>query len=115
MGFDEAAAIVRAGGMPQCPHCGRVLKPAITFFGESLPADALREAVSEAQKADLMLVLGTSLTVHPAASMPEYTLRSGGEIIIVNDMPTPLDRYAVMHFNDLGAVFEGLRRCLAEQ
>jgi len=112
MDFEEAAKIVRSGGMPQCPHCGRVLKPAITFFGESLPAEALREAVTEAQKADLMLVLGTSLTVYPAASIPDYTLRSGGEVIIVNNMPTPLDRQAVMRFEELGPVFEGLKTCL---
>jgi len=112
MDFEEAAKIVRSGGMPQCPHCGRVLKPAITFFGESLPAEALREAVTEAQKADLMLVLGTSLTVYPAASIPDYTLRSGGEVIIVNNMPTPLDRQAVMRFEELGPVFEELKACL---
>ena len=74
--------------------------------------DALREASVESQKADLMLVLGTSLTVYPAASMPDYTLRNGGEVVIVNNMPTPLDRYAIQHFEDLGLVFEGLRRCL---
>jgi NAD-dependent deacetylase len=115
MDFDEAAALVRAGELPKCPKCGRVLKPAITFFGESLPADALREAVSESQEADLMLVLGTSLTVYPAASMPDYTLRSGGEVVIVNNMPTPLDHRAVQRFDDLGEVFEGLKACLAGQ
>jgi NAD-dependent deacetylase len=114
MPFDEAAAIVRSGEMPKCPVCGRVLKPAITFFGESLPQDALREATVEAQKADLMLVLGTSLTVTPAASMPDYTLRKGGQLVIVNNMPTPLDRHAVQHFDELGEVFAGLWRCLAE-
>ncbi|GHV95131.1 NAD-dependent protein deacetylase [Spirochaetia bacterium] len=112
MDFDEAAALVRAGELPKCPKCGRALKPAITFFGESLPADALREAVSESQDADLMLVLGTSLTVYPAASMPDYTLRSGGEVVIVNNMPTPLDHRAVQRFDDLGEVFEGLKACL---
>ena len=109
MPFEEAAAIVRAGELPRCPQCGRVLKPAITFFGESLPANALREATGEAQKSDLMLVLGTSLTVFPAASMPQYTLREGGEIVIVNNMPTPLDSRAVLHFDDLKEVFEGLK------
>jgi NAD-dependent deacetylase len=110
--YEEAAAIVRAGGMPQCPNCGRVLKPAITFFGESLPTGALREAAAEAQNADLMLVLGTSLTVYPAASMPDYTLRASGEIVIVNNMPTHLDRHAAMHFDELGPVFESLQDCL---
>ncbi|MCL2067374.1 MAG: NAD-dependent deacetylase [Treponema sp.] len=112
MDFKEATSIVRSGELPKCPKCSRVLKPAITFFGESLPADALREAVTESQKADLMLVLGTSLTVHPAASMPDYTLRSGGRIVIVNNMPTPLDGQAVMRFDDLGLVFEELKHCL---
>jgi NAD-dependent deacetylase len=113
MDFEEAAALVRAGDTPKCPKCGRVLKPAITFFGESLPAEALRDAVTESQKADLMLVLGTSLTVHPAASMPDYTLRGGGEVVIVNNMPTPLDKRAVQCFEDLGEVFEGLKARLA--
>jgi NAD-dependent deacetylase len=113
MNFEEAAALVKAGEMPKCPHCGRVLKPAITFFGEGLPADALRDAVTEAQEADLMLVLGTSLTVHPAASLPDYTLRNGGKVIIVNNMPTPLDSRASQRFEDLGAVFTELERFLA--
>ena len=109
MPFEEAAAIVRSGELPKCPKCGRVLKPAITFFGESLPIEALREATTEAQESDLMLVLGTSLTVYPAASMPQYTLSRGGEIVIVNDMPTPLDKFCSLRFSDLGEVFEGLK------
>jgi NAD-dependent deacetylase len=113
MDFEEAAVLVRAGGMPTCPGCGRVLKPAITFFGESLPAEALREAVIEAQNADLMLVLGTSLTVTPAASLPDYTLRNGGEVVIINNMPTPLDFRAVQRFEDLSEVFGELNRLLA--
>jgi len=114
VGYEEAAAVVRKGEMPKCPKCGRVLKPAITFFGESLPADALKQAVTESQDADLMLVLGTSLTVYPAAGMPEYTLRKGGEIVIINNMPTPLDSRALLHFDDLGSVFEELKKLLIE-
>jgi len=110
--FEAAAAEVRAGRLPVCPKCGGVLKPAITFFGESLPADAIREAVEEAQEADLMLVLGTSLTVHPAAGLPQYTLRRGGDIVIVNNMPTPMDGLACMRFDDLGEVFTELERLL---
>jgi NAD-dependent deacetylase len=110
--YEEAAAVVRKGEMPKCPKCSRVLKPAITFFGESLPANALKQATIESQQADLMLVLGTSLTVFPAAGMPEHTLRGGGKIVIVNNMPTPLDRRALMHFDDLGMVFERLKELL---
>ena len=114
MPFEEAAAIVRAGELPKCPKCGRVLKPAITFFGENLPVNALREAMDEAQKSDLMLVLGTSLSVYPAASMPQYTLSNGGEIIIINNMPTPLDNRAALHFNDLEEVFMRLKDMISE-
>jgi NAD-dependent deacetylase len=60
-----------------------------------------------------MLVLGTSLTVNPAASLPGYTLRRGGRIVIVNNMPTPLDSRAFMRFEDLGEVFTGLTALLA--
>ncbi|MDR0877601.1 MAG: NAD-dependent deacetylase [Treponema sp.] len=112
MNFDEAAAIVKSGELPRCPKCDAVLKPAITFFGESLPADALREAVDQSQQADLMLVLGTSLTVYPAASMPDYTIRNGGKIVIVNNMATDRDRMAVQHFDDLGDVFTALKTLL---
>jgi NAD-dependent deacetylase len=109
MGFDEVAALVRAGDMPRCSVCGGILKSAITFFGESLPVRALTGAEAEASQADLMLVLGTSLTVFPAAGLPQITLRAGGKLVIVNDMETPLDRYAHLRFDDLGTVFEGLR------
>jgi NAD-dependent deacetylase len=112
MNFEEAAALVRAGELPHCGICGAVLKPAITFFGESLPAAALEDAEAAARLADLMLVLGTSLTVYPAAGLPEITLRSGGAIVIVNNMETHLDSRAVLHFEDLGAVFEDISRRL---
>jgi NAD-dependent deacetylase len=110
--FEDAAAIVKAGDLPRCPKCGRVLKPTITFFGESLPVAALRGAEAEATAADLLLVLGTSLTVHPAAGIPQITIRNGGEIVIVNDMETPLDRYSRLRFDDLGGVFTGLHELL---
>ena len=110
MDFNTASAIVKSGDLPKCPNCSRVLKPAITFFGENLPINALRDAETEAQDADLMLVLGTSLTVYPAAGLPQTTIRRGGEIIIVNNMPTSLDSYSAMRFDDLEEIFTGLLR-----
>jgi NAD-dependent deacetylase len=112
MEFDAAAEIVRRGGMPRCKKCGGVLKPAITFFGENLPVHALSAAEAEAEAADLILVLGTSLTVHPAAGLPRFTLQKGGRLVIVNDMETPLDGRAVLRFNDLGTVFEKIKALL---
>jgi NAD-dependent deacetylase len=113
MVFDEAAAIVQRGELPRCGSCGGALKPAITFFGEALPVRALEAAEREAAGADLLLVLGTSLTVFPAAGLPHLTLRNGGKIVICNDMETPLDREAVLRFTDLETVFEGLAALLS--
>jgi NAD-dependent deacetylase len=112
MAFEQAAEIAGRGELPKCGKCGAVLKPAITFFGESLPARALQDAELLARRADLLLVLGTSLTVYPAAAIPEITLRAGGKIVIVNNMPTPLDRAAEMTFDDLQTVFSGIDRRL---
>lgn len=104
--FDEVAAQVLAGTIPpRCQACGGVLKPDITFFGEALPEQAWAEAEAEASRADLMLVLGTSLTVHPAARLPLYTLRAGGRLVIVNDQPTDLDGRAALRLWDLEAAF----------
>ena len=114
MPFEEAAEIVRRGELPRCGICGNVLKPAITFFGEALPVRAFRDAEQLAREADLLLVLGTSLTVYPAAAVPEITLRAGGgKIVIVNDMETSLDRHAELVFDDLQTVFAALDKRLA--
>lgn len=108
MNFFDVVKTLRAGGLPKCEKCGAVLKPAITFFGEALPQMTFHAAVHEASHADLLLCLGTSLTVHPAAGLPEYTLRAGGKVVIVNNQPTPLDSHAAMRFSELGEVFERL-------
>jgi NAD-dependent deacetylase len=107
VGYAEALAALSAGDLPRCPRCGRVLKPAITFYGESLPLEARREAEAEAQDADLMLILGTSLTVTPAATLPRTTLRRGGSLVIVNATKTPLDEAAIMRLWDLEDALTG--------
>lgn len=107
--FESVLPDAAAGRVPRCPKCGGVLKPRVVFFGESLPVDTLSEAQAQAEAADLMLVLGTSLTVYPAAAVPEITLGRGGRMAIVNADPTPLDRHAVWLGQDLEAVFEALQ------
>lgn len=106
--FQEVVDVAHTGNVPKCKKCGGVLKPEITFFGEALPMNALIESEKQAKSADLMLVLGSSLTVYPAAALPEITLRSGGKLVIVNEQQTHLDNKAVFHFSDLGKVFEYL-------
>jgi NAD-dependent deacetylase len=113
MGFEEAAALVLAGELPRCGRCGAVLKPAITFYGEALPARVLRAAQDLARKADLMLILGTSLTVYPAAALPLLTLDAGGRVVIVNNMATNLDRRAALTFDELEPLFTLLDAALS--
>jgi len=103
--FAEVTEQLRDRPVPLC-SCGGVLKPEITFFGEALPADALDEAMSLAYDSDLMLILGSSLLVQPAASLPLYTLRGKGKIVIVNNQPTPLDGRAALLYSDLKEFFQ---------
>ena len=104
--YAEICALLRHEPVARCGACGGAYKPGITFFGEALPEAALAAAVAQARRADLMLVLGTSLTVHPAAALPEQTLRTGGQLVIVNAQPTPLDYLARLRLPDLAAFAE---------
>ena len=115
--FDEIRAMIDANGglerlgspyVPRC-DCGGAFKPDITFFGESLPEDAFLRSQELAMKADVMLVLGTSLTVYPAASIPQITLRAGGKVFIVNGQPTPMDGVAVARYPDLAEFADAVR------
>jgi len=110
--FAAVAPLVRAGGVPRCARCGGVLKPGITFFGELLPPGALERAGALAAHADLLLVLGSSLVVQPAASLPLLTLRRGGQIAVVNQDATPLDEAAAWRGDDLARIFAGLEATL---
>lgn len=74
----------------RCHHCGGVLKPHVVFFGEGLPREALERAVAASEEADIMLVVGTSGVVQPAASLPFLTKQSGGLIFEFNPNPTIL-------------------------
>ena len=106
--FAEVCAQLKGGEtVAHCP-CGGVFKPDITFFGESLPEQAFLSAQQLAYDADVFLVLGTSLTVYPAAGLPALTLRNGGELIIVNAQPTSLDEHAYATFPDLKAFAEAI-------
>ena len=106
--FEEILAMIASQGIPRC-RCGGVYKPDITFFGESLPEEAFRAAQSLAIRSDVFLVLGTSLTVFPAAGLPRLTLQAGGKVFIVNGQPTDLDDYAVGVCRDLAEFAEAVQ------
>jgi NAD-dependent deacetylase len=80
---------IERGEIPHC-SCGGIFKPDITFFGEMLPEHDWNASVRAIATADLMLVLGTSLAVYPAAALPKYRSPQA-RLAIVNHDPTPLD------------------------
>jgi NAD-dependent deacetylase len=82
------------GGLPYCPVCKRVLKPDITLFGEMLPIDTWQQAEAHCQQADVILVVGSSLEVWPAAALPELAVENGARLIINNLSTTHLDSSA---------------------
>ena len=77
-----------AGTPPYCDRCGNMLRPAVVWFGEALPLDALAAAESAALECDLMLVVGTSGVVYPAAGLART---AAGKVVIINPEPTGLD------------------------
>jgi NAD-dependent deacetylase len=77
---------------PVCRECGsEFLKPRVVFFGEPLPHGVLLEAMDEAKKSDLFIVVGSSLVVYPAASLPEMARDAGARLAIINTEPTEKD------------------------
>ena len=74
---------------PRCA-CGKLLRPDVTWFGEMLPQAAVAEAVAAARSADVVLVIGSSQLVYPAAGLPEIAQARGAFVIEVNTEDTPL-------------------------
>lgn len=79
---------------PPCEICGGILRTGTVLFGEPLPKHPLAASLEAAQSCDLMLVVGSSLVVNPAARLPMIAKQRGAALAIVNRMPTPLDAYA---------------------
>ena len=105
--LEEVIAALSEAPAPLCPSCGAVLKPDVVMFGELLPAVAIDRAVDLARRAGLLLVVGSSLEVHPVAGLPAVTVSGGGALAIVNRGPTPFDYLASVRID--GGAGETLR------
>jgi len=77
--------------VPTCDRCGGSLKPDVILFGEPLPKRVYDQAVKKERSAELLLTVGTSLEVYPAASLPEIAKKSGAKIISIDSERTPWD------------------------
>lgn len=95
---------IASGQIPRC-ECGGVMKPNVILFGEQLPLQVLTAARQDTQACDLMLVVGSSLTVEPVSDLPLFALGHGARLIIINYEPTHLDgRADVLIHADLAEV-----------
>ena len=102
-----------------CDFCSAPLKPSVVLFGEALPNFEIFQSRALSQKADVMLIAGSSLEVAPVCDLPLYTLRDGGKLIIINDQPTPLDERAEIVINHktgiiLPLIVEEIKKMQAE-
>lgn len=79
---------------PACLRCGGVLKSTTIFFGQQLDQDTLGRAIDAAEHCDLLLAIGSSLSVHPAAGLVDLAEQAGARVVVVNASPTPYDGIA---------------------
>ncbi|MBN2428933.1 MAG: Sir2 family NAD-dependent protein deacetylase [Deltaproteobacteria bacterium] len=99
---------------PRCDSCAGLIKPDTVSFGQAMPQDVMAEAFSLAETCDLLLMIGSSLEVHPAASIPPAAHQYGARLIFINRTRTPLDHLADILFREsageiLEAIVNGLQ------
>ena len=92
--------IIKGQKAPRCDDCGGLLKPATISFGQSMPEKETQEAYHRSSLCDLFIVIGSSLVVQPAASMPLVAKRNGARLVIINRDPTPYDDIADIVIHD---------------
>lgn len=99
-------------GQPICPDCGGQIISSVVNFGDPIPEKEIRLSFEHSKKADVFLVVGSSLSVTPAAYCPQYALENRAYLIIVNNQTTPFDMAASVVFREKAG--ETLTRILQE-
>lgn len=94
---------LKAGPVPRCPCCGALLRPDIVWFGEPLDIDILEGAMQAADACDVMICIGSSLEVQPAASIPFRAKWGKAMVIEINPEPTALSAKADAFFQGKAA------------
>jgi NAD-dependent deacetylase len=92
------------GRPPRCGECGNLVRPGVVWFGEMLPLGAIEAAEAAARGCDLMLVVGTSGAVWPAAGLAGAARRAGAFVVMVNPQPSEIDAQAHMVLRSTAAV-----------
>ncbi len=83
-----------------CSDCGGIIKTATISFGQMMPEEPMRRCEQETLESDLFIVLGSSLTVYPAAGFPQLAANNGAKLVIINQEPTALDSVADLTISD---------------
>lgn len=83
---------------PECPECGDLVRPGVVWFGEMLPLDALERAWKLVATANVVLVIGTSAMVYPAAELPAMAKAAGAAVVEINPAPTPFTPHADVYW-----------------
>lgn len=96
--FFPAEYIKNSEGIPHCDKCGHIIKPDVVLYEEGLSSAVLNGAVAAIQSADVMIVLGTSLVVYPAAGLIRYF--AGKKLVLINRSVTPYDSSADLLIQD---------------
>lgn len=105
--FFDLDFIDRAEGIPYCPVCGGMVKPDVVLYEEGLDQETIEASVLAINRADVLIVGGTSLVVYPAAGLINYY--RGNKLVLINRDPTPYDKKAALVIHDsigkvLGAI-----------
>ena len=93
--------IAERNEIPRCSKCHSLIKPEVVFFGEGLNEKDLTQAGNDCRQSDILLVLGSSLTVYPVAGLPGEAKVNDKKLIIVNAQKTPYDSKADFLFDDI--------------
>lgn len=105
--YDLTAFLALEGTVPHCLDCGKVVKPDVTLYEESLDMDVFSQAAQAIRQADLLIIGGTSLVVYPAASLVNYF--SGTNLVLINKTSIPQDSQATLVIEGkIGEVFSKL-------
>lgn len=94
----SAEYIKESNGIPRCDHCGSIIKPDVVLYEEGLDQDVLYGAIEAISSADVLIILGTSLVVYPAAGLIRYF--HGSHLVLINRSITPYDSQADLLIND---------------
>lgn len=102
----DSKKVFNSNGIPKC-SCGGIIKPDVVLYGEALPTDQLYDSIKKIKEADLLMVLGSSLVVYPAAGLIDYF--NGKNLVIINRDKTSYDNVATLVIHDnLSDVFNYL-------